>query len=109
MKSFTPSYFFSLGLYASLIFLNKGFIVHRGGGKGVRSFKKQRKTNKGRVVKPIPTFSNFLMIFLLLSYIYIYIYIYIYLYVNKMVIFERGWGDSLEQTYIEWGWGSHIK
>ena len=40
--------FMSLRLYSSLIFLNKGFIAHCGGGRELRSFKKQTKTNKGR-------------------------------------------------------------
>ena len=49
------------------------------------------------------------------DYIYIYIYVRVCVCVcvcvcvNNIVIFERGWGNSLQRTFFEGGRGSHIK
>ena len=62
-------YFFSLRLYASLIFLKKELLIVERGAEGVAVYKKQTKTNRCRrwVVNPIfmftlseklPDFSN---------------------------------------------------
>ena len=39
-----------------------------------------------------------------------YFYCYrVYICLNNILIFDKRWGNSLEQTYIEGGQGSHIK
>ena len=106
----TPSISSLFCLFTSICFsnfLNKGFIVCRREGtslaEGVRVFKKKTKRNKGTGSNLSPLFQTF---FMTCKYFYCY---RVYICLNNILIFDKRWGNSLEQTYIEGGKGSHIK
>ena len=107
MNSFHLFLIFSLYVFMLFrFFLNKGFIIHRGGGRrGWVLLKSKREQTKERGGWGVGS-NLFQTFFMPCKYFYCY---RIYICVNNIVIFERKRGNSLERAYIEGGQESHIK
>ena len=62
------------------------------GGGGLHSFQKQTKTNKGMRCQTYLHFFKLVNIFIVIVYICL---------CKSIVIFGRGWGNTLERTCVE--------